>query len=146
MKEKTVKGPGKGNAAHGGRGRDLTISPIWKTLFALAAPIVLGMAMQTGFNLIDTFFIGMLGSEQLAAIGITFPVVFIFIAIAAGLSVGSTALVSQAIGARKQGRANNIAEHSLVLSVIIGIVVAILGILSLPRSSCSWAPRVKCLK
>ncbi len=125
--------PGKGGlASHGSGGKDLTSSPIMKTLLMLAGPIVLGMAMQTGFNLIDTFFIGMLGSEELAAIGVTFPVVFIFIAVAAGLSVGSMALVSQAIGARKMRRANNVAEHSLVISLLAGIAIAVLGVLFSP--------------
>jgi len=123
---------GIGLAARGRMGRDLTTSPILKTLFLLAAPIVLGMAMQTGFNLIDTFFIGMLGSAQLAAIGVTFPVVFIFIAIAAGLSVGSTALISQAIGAGNKRRASNTAEHSLVIAALVGVAIAVLGVLFSP--------------
>jgi putative MATE family efflux protein len=124
--------PEGGGIPLGGRVKDLTSAPIMKTLFVLAAPIVLGMAMQTGFNLVDTFFIGMLGSEELAAIGVTFPVVFIFIAIASGLSVGSMALISQAIGARKMKRANNVAEHSLVIATIAGIAIAVLGVLFSP--------------
>jgi putative MATE family efflux protein len=126
-------GPNPGKRSEGGgKNRDLINCPIWSTLFLLAAPIVLGMAMQTGFNLIDTFFIGMLGSEELAAIGVTFPVVFIFIAIAAGLQVGSTALISQAIGAGKKKRASNVAEHSLVIGVVVGIAIAVLGVLFSP--------------
>jgi putative MATE family efflux protein len=117
----------KGKDAH--RGRDLTCCPIWRTLFVLAAPIMLGTALQTCFNIIDTFFVGMLGSEQLAAISVTFPVVFIFIAVAVGLSIGTTALVSQAIGSGRKRDASNIAEHSLLASVIVGAVVAAGGIL-----------------
>ncbi len=111
------------------KGKDLTKGSIWKTLFILAAPIVLGTSLQTGFNIIDTFFVGMLGSEQLAAISVTFPVVFIFIAIAVGLSVGTTALISQAIGAGRMKDASNIAEHSILISVLAGIIVATGGIL-----------------
>ncbi|MBN2331072.1 MAG: MATE family efflux transporter [Candidatus Aenigmarchaeota archaeon] len=122
----------RGDIPSPGKNRDLVGSPIMKTLFILAAPIILGMAMQTGFNLIDTFFIGMLGSEELAAIGVTFPVVFIFIAIASGLTVGSTALISQAIGAGKSRRANNIAEHSLVIATAVGVCTAVLGVLFSP--------------
>ncbi|MCK5547976.1 MAG: MATE family efflux transporter, partial [Thermoplasmata archaeon] len=126
------KDAGKGAAAHGGKGRDLITCPIWRTLFLLAAPIILGMAMQTGFNLVDTYFIGMLGFEQLAAIGVTFPVVFIFIAIAAGLQIGSTALISQALGARKKKLASNVAEHSLLIAVIVGVLISVLGVLFSP--------------
>ncbi len=115
-----------------GKRKDLTECPIGRTLFILAAPIVFGMVLQTGFNIIDTFFVGLLGSEKLAAISVTFPVVFIFIAIAIGLSVGTTALISQALGARKDKDATNIAEHSLLASVIVGVAVAFIGIMFSP--------------
>ena len=112
-----------------GRGKNLTKGPIAKTLFALAAPVVLGMSLQTAYNIIDTYFIGLLGSDELAAVSVTFPVVFIFIAIASGLSVGTIALVSQALGAKNRKHANNVAEHSLLLALISGIIIAVSGIL-----------------
>jgi len=67
-----------------GKKRDLTTCSIWRTLLFLAAPMVMGMGLQTAFNITDTFFVGMMGADQLAAISVTFPVVFIFIAIARG--------------------------------------------------------------
>ncbi len=109
--------------------RDLTQESILKALIFLALPMVIGMLLQTAFNVIDTIFIGMLGAKELAAVSITFPVVFIFIALASGLSIGSTTLVAQAIGAKNYKKADNVAEHSLILSVIVGIIIAVLGIL-----------------
>lgn len=109
------------------RKKDLTKGKIFRTLFVLAAPIVFGMALNTAFNIVDTFFIGMLGSEQLAAISVTFPVVFIFIAVASGLAIGSTALVSQSIGARKRREASNIASHSMIIGSVSGILIALAG-------------------
>ncbi|NOX71834.1 MAG: MATE family efflux transporter [Candidatus Micrarchaeota archaeon] len=114
------------------KGKNLTDGPIAKTLFALAAPVIFGMALQTAYNIVDTYFIGLLGSDELAAISVTFPVVFIFIAIASGLSVGTIALASQAIGAKNRKRASNVAEHSLLLAIIAGIGVASFGILFSP--------------
>ncbi len=114
------------------KSKNLSKGPIPKTLFALAAPVIAGMALQTAYNIIDTYFIGLLGSAELAAISVTFSVVFIFIAMSSGLSGGTVALVSRAIGARKLKDANNIAEHSLILAVILGVVVAISGILLSP--------------
>ncbi len=108
--------------------RDLTSGSIGKTLVLFALPIMAGFALQTAFNIIDTFFIGMLGPEELAAVSITFPVVFIFIALASGLSIGTMALVSHAVGAKKIKEAGNIAEHSLLLALAVGLVVAFLGI------------------
>lgn len=109
--------------------RDLTEGNILKGLVFLALPMMIGMLLQTAFNVIDTIFIGMLGAEALAAVAITFPVVFIFIAFASGLSVGSTTLTAQAIGAKNYSKADNIAEHSLMLSGIVGIIIAVLGII-----------------
>ncbi|MCK5023803.1 MAG: MATE family efflux transporter, partial [Candidatus Aenigmarchaeota archaeon] len=116
----------------GMREKDLTKGSIFKTLFILATPIILAMSLHTAFNIIDTFFIGMLGSEHLAAISVTFPVVFIFIAIASGLAIGSTALVSQAIGARKKKEANKIAAHSITIALLSGLIVAVAGFLFSP--------------
>lgn len=111
-----------------GKRHDLTKCSIWRTLLMLSAPMVMGMGLQTAFNITDTFFVGIIGSDALAALSVTFPVVFIFIAIASGLSVGSTALMAQAIGAGRMKDAGNIAEHSLLSGAVIGVVVAMLGL------------------
>jgi len=112
--------------------RDLTEGSVPKKMIKLAFPVMIGFMLHAAYNLIDTFYIGMLGEQQLAAISVTFPVIFIFIAIASGLSIGTTALVSQALGARKLKDADNIAEHSLLLAVIAGIAIAVLGIMFSP--------------
>lgn len=109
--------------------KDLTAGSIAKNLAQLAWPLIFGMLFQTAFNIIDTIYVGMLGTKELAAISATFPVVFIFIAIASGLAAGSTALVAQAIGAKRFREADNIAEHSLLLALIFSLGIAILGIL-----------------
>ncbi len=108
---------------------NLTQGSILRNLVFLALPIMVGMLLQTAFNIIDTIFIGMLGAEALAAVAITFPVVFIFIALASGLAVGSTTLVAQAIGAKNYKKADNVAEHSLILAGMVGIIIAVLGII-----------------
>ncbi|MFH1588198.1 MAG: MATE family efflux transporter [Candidatus Diapherotrites archaeon] len=109
--------------------RNLTEGSIAKNLLFLAAPIVLGMMLHSAFNIIDTIFIGMLGANELAAVAITFPVVFVFIAMASGLSIGATVLISQSIGANDLKNASNAAEHSLLLALVIGVLIAVLGIL-----------------
>ncbi len=111
---------------------DLTIGSIRKNLFHMAWPLMLGMLFQTAFNIVDTIFVGMLGPKELAAISLTFPVVFVFIAIASGLAIGATSLVAQEIGAKNYKKANNIAEHSLLFALLFGIIIAVLGILFSP--------------
>ena len=87
------------------------------------------MIFHSAYNVVDTIFIGMLGPDQLAAVSIMFPVVFIFMAVASGLSMGTTILISQSIGANDLERASNTAEHSMLLGIAVGIFVAVFGIL-----------------
>jgi len=79
------------------------------------------------FNLIDTLYIGRLGSTELAAIGFCFPVIFALSSIAFGLATGSTAVMSQAIGRGDMAAARSTATNSLVLTVIITSVLGIIG-------------------
>lgn len=113
--------------------KDLTRGGVWKTLFLLAGPVVAGMLLRIGLNITDTFFVGMLGTDQLAAISVTFPVFFIFIAVASGLAIGSTALISQAIGGKHKKLANNIAEHSLLIAGITGAIISVLALIFSPQ-------------
>jgi putative MATE family efflux protein len=110
--------------------KDLTKGGITKTLFTLALPIVIGTLLQLAFNITDTFFVSLMGSEPLAAISVTFPVFFISFAIGSGISIGTIALTSQAIGAGRKKEAGNIALHSIILAFSAGIAVAVIGFAS----------------
>jgi len=112
--------------------QDLTKGSVGKKLIFFALPIILGMMLHTAYNIIDAIFIGMLGPKELAAVSLTFPVVFIFIAFASGIGIGANTLIAQAIGKKNIREADNFAEHALVLGAGIGIAIAILGILFSP--------------
>ncbi|MFA4855345.1 MAG: MATE family efflux transporter [archaeon] len=112
--------------------QDLTQGGIGRTLVVFSMPIVAGMLLQTAFTLVDTFFIGMLGYFELAAISIAFPLFFVFIAISSGLDIGANALISQAVGAKDYKTANNFSEHAVFLAAVFGIVTGGLGIVFAP--------------
>mgnify|MGYP002639611032 CR=1 FL=1 len=112
--------------------QDFTEGSVGKKLMLFALPIVLGMSMHTAYNIIDTIFIGMLGPLELAAVSLTFPLVFVFIAIASGLGVGANALIAQAVGEKNIHKANNLAEHALILSGILGVAIAALALFFAP--------------
>lgn len=124
MSEKAVPGR-KGS-------RDLTQGSVARTILAMAGPLVLAFSLQTMFNIVDTLFVSMLGSDHLAAISVTFPVVFIFIAVAGGLGSGATALISQSLGRKNLKEANNISMHSLIIALVLAVIVAVMGILFSP--------------
>lgn len=109
----------------------LTEGPITTTLINLTGPMVLGMLGMVAFNLIDTYFIGKLGTQQLAAMSFTFPVVMTIASLAQGLGVGASAVISRVIGQGNQGEVKRLTTHALLLSVLLVAVFAILGLFSI---------------
>ena len=69
------------------------------TLTKMTVPMIFGMIFLMMFNLVDTFFISMLGTQPLAAISFTFPVTFTVISLALGLGIGTSAVIAKALGA-----------------------------------------------
>ena len=102
-----------------------------RVLLSLAAPMVFGILGMSIFNLVDTFFVGRLGTVELAALSFTFPVVMIVSSAAHGLGVGMTAAVSKAAGMNNRAGLKNIISWGLALSVIIVIAVVIVGELTI---------------
>jgi putative MATE family efflux protein len=85
----------------------------------------LGIVM---FNLVDTFFVGRLGAEQLAAMSFTFPIVLVAGSVAAGLGVGASSTVSRALGAGDRSDAIRLTTHAQGLAFIIVLSLALAGL------------------
>lgn len=109
-------------------GQRLIHQPVLPTLLRLAWPIVLGNAMHLMYNIVDTFWVGRLGPEPLAAVSISFPIIFFVFSVAAGFSIAGIALVSQYTGADNQERANLAAGQVLVFCTFLSLVFAALGL------------------
>ncbi len=104
---------------------DIINGNITKTLLKLSWPMTIGLLMQTSFNIIDTIFVGRIGPDALAAVSMTFPIIFLFVALAGGIGIGTVALVSKNIGANKKDDAGHAAKQSLLLSFIMGVCFAV---------------------
>ncbi len=92
----------------------------------MTIPMIFGMVGIVAFNLVDTFFVGRLGTPELAALSFTFPVVMVIGSLALGLGTGASAVISRAIGEQDTQRVRRLTTDSLVLSVtIVGIMVVI---------------------
>jgi putative MATE family efflux protein len=100
-------------------GRTLTEGPVGRALLALAGPMAIGIASVMAFNLIDTWFVSQLGTEALAAISFTFPVVMIVGSIALGIGVGTTSVVARAIGHGDDEQVRTLATGAISLGVVI---------------------------
>jgi putative MATE family efflux protein len=104
---------------------------IAQTLKSMTVPMVVGMLMLMTFSIVDTFFISMLGTEQLAAISFTFPVTFTVISLNIGLGIGTAAIIGQYIGSGNTRHAKAVATGALMLSVLLVGILAMVGILSI---------------
>lgn len=106
---------------------DLTHGPISNWLIKLTSPMVLGILSIFLFNLVDTYFISLLGTAPLAAVSFTFPVTMMVMNIAIGLSIATGALVSKSIGQKNHEQTQSWVTSSVYLSIFLGICIAIIG-------------------
>ncbi|KKO45227.1 multidrug transporter MatE [Arsukibacterium ikkense] len=100
---------------------------IGKTLRHMTVPVLAGMLTLMTFNLVDTFFISMLGTTPLAAISFTFPVTFTVISLAIGLSIGTSAVIAKALGAGDSKEAQADALGALWLATYLVLALSLLG-------------------
>jgi putative MATE family efflux protein len=104
---------------------------IKKTLKDMTIPMILGMVMLMTFSIVDTFFVSMLGTDQLAAISFTFPVTFTVISLNIGLGIGTSAVIGKYIGSGDSGHAKVFGTGALMLSVVLVGILAVIGMLSI---------------
>ncbi len=109
----------------------LTVNPVGKTIFKLAFPMMFGMLSIVIYNLADTFFVGKLGKEQLAALTFTFPIIMALGSISFGLGMGASTVISKAVGAGDHERVKRLTSDILLLAVILAAIFALTGILTI---------------
>ena len=105
--------------------------PVGKTLTSLAIPMAFGIVSIILFTVVDTFYIGRLGTEPLAAMGFTFPISYIVMSIAMGLSVGTSSTIARAIGEGHQLRVQRLATDGLGLAFLIVTCFSLIGLTNL---------------
>lgn len=108
---------------------NLLKDPVGSTLKRMTIPMIYGMVLLMTFNLIDTFFVSMLGTQPLAAISFTFPVTFTVISLMIGLGIGTSAVIAKFLGHDDHESAKDAATASLYLSAIVVISLSFVGYL-----------------
>ena len=108
---------------------DLTEGSIKKHLFQLSYPMALGILAMMTFNLVDTFFISFLGTDALASVGFSFPLIMIMMGFFIGLGVGNNVLVSRAFGMHNHAKAAKYVTHGIILAVAIVIFFSAIGLI-----------------
>ncbi len=100
---------------------------IGRLLVRFSLPATVGMLVMATYNIVDTIFVGMLGSEAIAALSIAFPFQMLLGALGIGTGVGAASLISRSLGAGDEKTARNAVGQVISLSIIYGVVVALLG-------------------
>lgn len=102
-------------------------APVKTVLTQLTRPMVVGILAVFFFNLVDTWFISLLGTDSLAAVGFALPVTMLVMNLAIGLGIASGALVAHAFGADDHTAARQTTTASLALALVLGVVLAVVG-------------------
>ncbi|MDP4142899.1 MAG: MATE family efflux transporter [Bacillota bacterium] len=109
--------------------KDLTTGNEFKVIFTFSVPILIGNVFQQLYNTIDSIIVGkFLGKEALAAVGSSFNIMLLLVALASGLTLGTNILVSRYFGAKDFASVKKAIDTSYVFTLILSILVTILGI------------------
>jgi Na+-driven multidrug efflux pump len=112
-------------------GKDLTQGNIRQILIQLTLPMIFGILSIIAFNLADTYFVGKIGTLPMAALTFTFPVVTVINSINLGIGIGTSAVVSRAVGTQDADRVKRLSTDSLTLGIIFSVIAVIIGELTI---------------
>lgn len=105
---------------------------LWRAVLALAIPVIVNSFLQTMYNLTDTYWLGKLGTEQLAAINLVSPVQSIIINFGSGITMAGSVLIAQYIGAGEKKNAKGMANQIFMCAMCFAAVCATLCFLFTP--------------
>ena len=106
---------------------DYTTAPIGRAVIMLAVPMVMEMAMESIFAVVDVFWVAHLGANAVATVGLTESMLTIIYTAAMGLSIGATALVARRTGEHDAAGAARVAGQAIILGVIVSTLIAVMA-------------------
>ncbi|MCX6271997.1 MAG: MATE family efflux transporter [Bacteroidetes bacterium] len=110
--------------------KDLTQGPEGKQIFQFAVPMLLGNVFQQLYNIINAVVVGrFIGKEALAAVGASFPLIFMLISFIFGITTGATIIISQYFGAKELGKVRQTIDTLYVFLFLASVIVTLAGIL-----------------
>jgi putative MATE family efflux protein len=110
-----------------GENRDYTTGSIRRAVFLLSIPMILEMCMESVFAIVDIFFVGRIGREAVATVGLTESVITLVYSVAIGLSMAATAMVARRIGEKQPEAAAHAAAQSILISIAVVLVMSLTG-------------------
>ena len=119
-------------AMGGAKGKDFTEGPIGSALLLLAVPMVLEVALESVFAVVNVFWVNRISATAVAVVGLTEAMLSTIYALGMGLGIGATALVARRIGEKQPEEASRAAVQAIGLGVLIAIPIAVGGGLFAP--------------
>ncbi|MFC7116051.1 MATE family efflux transporter [Natronoarchaeum sp. GCM10025703] len=116
----------------GDRSVDVVDGKLLKPLIMLASPIILTQLLQVGYNLADTFWVGRVGSDAVAALSYSFAIIFLMVSVAGGFTVAGTVLIAQNKGAGNESQSHHVAGQTISFVTLLSVLCAVLGYLLTP--------------
>src|SRR5438034_355724 len=117
--------------------KDLTTGSVTRHLLHMSAFLAASMVVQTLYLLADLYWVGHLGKEAIAAVGVAGNIMMIVLALTQMLGVGTTTLIAHAAGRKDQPRAELVFNQSFVMSILLAIILGGVGFLVRP-AYCEW--------
>ena len=108
--------------------QDFTDGSIARAVFVLSVPMVLEMAMESVFGILDAWWVGRLGPDAVAAVGVTEALLTLVFAVALGLSLSTTAMVARRIGEKDPEQAAVTAVQAIALGVLVSVPTGVAGV------------------
>jgi putative MATE family efflux protein len=112
-----------------GEEQDYTQGSIRKAVFLLAIPMILELSLESVFAVVDMFFVGKLGQNAIATVGLTESFITIVYSLAIGLSTAATAVVARRIGEKNPDAAAHAGAQSMLIAIVITFFLSIAGII-----------------
>lgn len=106
---------------------DLKTGDIRHHLVRLTVPMIWGIAAIVSFQLVDTYYVSLLGTRELAAMTFTFPVTFFIFSIIIGFGIAMSSVVSRLIGEGREDDVRRVTTHGLILAFLVGLIMASVG-------------------
>lgn len=109
--------------------KDFTTGSESKLIFRFAGPMLIGNVLQQMYNIVDSIIVGRyLGDKALAAVGASFPIIFMIIALVIGIGIGSSVVISQYFGAKQYEKVKRAADTTYIFLLAAGIIITTVGI------------------
>jgi putative MATE family efflux protein len=108
-------------------GKDLSTGSVPRHLLSFSIPMLLGNAIQSGYSIINMIWVGkIVGEDGLGAIAVSFPIIFILIGLAAGMTMATSVLVAQFYGARDNDRLKRVVDTSFAICIVLSVILTVI--------------------